>query len=73
MDLINNFFTFERIFQAGGIIFSFLFIVFSIQIYANISQIAKTVVTKRNQAIIFITSLLIGVSVLLFILGFVIL
>jgi len=73
MEIVNDFFTLQRIFQAGALVFSFLFIVFSIQIYANINQIAKTVVTQRNGAIIFISSLLMIISILLFILGFVIL
>lgn len=73
MELLANFFTLRRIFQVGALVFSFLFIIFSIQIYANINQIAKTVVTKRNGAIVFISLLLIIVSILLFILGFVIL
>jgi hypothetical protein len=73
MEIVNTIFTFERIFQVGALVFSFLFIIFSIQIYANIKQIAKTVVTKRNGAILLITSLLMIISILLFILGFVIL
>lgn len=73
MELLANFFTLQRIFQVGALVFSFLFLIFSIQIYANINQIAKTVVTKRNGTIVFISSLLIIISILLFILGFVIL
>ena len=73
MELLANFFTLQRIFQVGALVFSFLFIIFSIQIYANINQIAKTVVTKRNGTIVFISSLLIIISILLFILSFVIL
>lgn len=71
--MLSNFFTLQKILKAGALVFSFLFIILSIQVFANITQIAKTVVTKRNGAIIFISSFLIIVSVLLFIFGFLIL
>jgi len=73
MELLNNFFTFQKIFQIGAIVFSFLFIVLTVQMYANISQEVKTVVTKRNTFFVFVSLLLVIISVLLFILGFVIL
>ncbi len=73
MDILINFFTFQNIFKAGAIVFSFLFIVLTIQMYANVSRISKTVVTKRNGVFITITLFLIFISILLFILGFVIL
>lgn len=73
MELINSLFTLNRLIQVGALVFSFLFIVLTIQMYANIVQATKTVSTKRNTAIVMISALLIVISVLLFILGFVIL
>jgi len=73
MRLLNDFFTFQKIFQIGAIVFSFLFLVLTIQMYANISAVVKTVVTKRNHFFVFISFILVIVSILLFILGFVIL
>jgi len=73
MELLNNFFTFQKIFQIAAVVFSFLFLVLTIQMYANIVKVVKTVVTKRNTAFVFISLILIVISILLFILGFVIL
>ena len=73
MDQLSNLFTFHIVFKIGALVFSFLFLVLTIQMFANISEVAKTVVTKRNTAFIFITGLLVVISILLFILGFVIL
>ncbi|MFH0773707.1 MAG: hypothetical protein V1922_05355 [bacterium] len=73
MQLLSNFFTFQKLFQVGAIVLSFLSLVLTIQMYANISQVVKTVVTKRNKAFVLISALIIVISVLLFILGFVIL
>jgi len=73
MEILSEFFTFQKIFQVGAIIFSFLFMVLTIQMYANIKQEVKTVVTRRNTLFIFISTLLVVISILLFILGFVIL
>lgn len=73
MELIENIFTLNRVIQIGGLVFSFLFIVLTIQIYANIVQASKTVSTKRNTGIVMISGLLVVISVVLFILGFVIL
>ena len=73
MKQLNDFFTFKHVFQTGAIVFSFLFIVITIQMYADVSRVVRTVVTKRNHAFIFTALILIITSILLFILGFVIL
>lgn len=73
MELINSLFTLNRLIQIGALVFSFLFIVLTIQSYANIVQATKTVSTKRNTGIVMVSALLIVISVLLFVLGFVIL
>ena len=73
MEILNSFFTFRKIFQIGGIVFSFLFIVLTIQMFASISQVAKSVLTRGNSLFIFVSLFLIIISVILFILGFVIL
>lgn len=73
MELIDNLFTLNRVIQIGALVFSFLFIVLTIQMYANIVQATKTVSTKRNTGIVVLSGSLIIISVVLFILGFVIL
>jgi len=73
MEIFNLLFSLNRIIQVGAIVLSFLFIVLTIQSYANIILATKTLSTKRNTAIVMVSTLLIIVSVLLFILGFVIL
>jgi len=73
MELINNIFTFDKVFQIGAIVFSFLFLVLTIQMFANIKQVVKTVVTTRNHMFVFISGILVVISLLLFFLGFVIL
>jgi len=73
MEIFNLLFSLNRIIQVGAIVLSFLFIVLTIQSYANIILATKTLSTKRNTAIVMVSALLIIVSVLLFILGFVIL
>lgn len=73
MELIDNLFTLNRVIQIGALVFSFLFIVLTIQMYANIVQATKTVSTKRNTGIVILSGSLIIISVVLFILGFVIL
>lgn len=73
MELIDNLFTLNRVIQIGALVFSFLFIVLTIQMYANIVQATKTVSTKRNTGIVILSGSIIIISVVLFILGFVIL
>ena len=73
MDLINSIFTLNKMFQIGAIVFSFLFVVLTIQMYANVREVVRTVVTSRNHMFVLVTAILIAISVLLFILGFVIL
>jgi len=73
MDLLNNLFTLNNIIKVGALVFSFLFIVLTIQIYANTIQASKTVSTKRNTGIVVISLFLVIMSIVLFILGFAIL
>ena len=73
MDLINSIFTLNKMFQIGAIVFSFLFVVLTIQMFANVREVVRTVRTSRNHMFVLVTAILIAISVLLFILGFVIL
>jgi len=73
MELLNKLFTFTSIFKLGGIIFSFLFLILTIQMNANVSQVVHTVETKRNWAFVLISRLLVFTSIILLILGFAIL
>lgn len=73
MELLNNFFSFSSIFKIGAIVFSFLFVVLTIQMHANVSQVIKSVVTGHNLFYLTISKVLVAISVLLFLLAFVIL
>jgi hypothetical protein len=73
MEILNNFFSFNSVFKVGAIVFSFLFVVLTIQMHANVSQVIKSVVTGQNLFYLTISKVLVAISVLLFLLAFVIL
>jgi len=73
MEALSNFFSFDGMFKVGAIAFSFLFVVLTIQMHANVSQVIKSVITSRNIFYLTISKILVAISVLLFLLAFVIL
>jgi len=62
---IDSIFTIQNILKIAGIVFSFLFIVLSIQMYVQVNSVAKTVQTGRNTYIITISFILIIISIVL--------
>ncbi|OIO75193.1 MAG: hypothetical protein AUJ85_03795 [Elusimicrobia bacterium CG1_02_37_114] len=66
MEILNTLFTVQRIIQIGGAVFSFLFIVLTIQMYVQVRSVSKTVRTRRNGYIQMISFILVIISILLF-------
>ncbi|MCX6732874.1 MAG: hypothetical protein NTV98_05025 [Candidatus Roizmanbacteria bacterium] len=70
MEILNSLFTIQRIIQVGGVVFSFLFIVLTLQMYVQVGAVSKTVRTRRNGYIQAISLILVIISILLFLSAF---
>jgi hypothetical protein len=70
MSFLSSLFTIERVIQIGGMVFSFLFLVLTIQMYVQVGSVSKTVRTKRNGYMLTISFILIIISILLFLSAF---
>jgi hypothetical protein len=70
MDILNSIFTVQNIVKVGGAVFSFLFIVLTIQMYVQVGAAAKTVRTRRNGYMQMISLILVIISILLFLSAF---
>ena len=68
--LLNSFFTIQNAVKIGGMVFSFLFIVLTIQMYVQVGSVSKTVRTRRNGYIQAISFILVIISILLFLSAF---
>jgi hypothetical protein len=65
MDELNNLFSVGGIIKIGGIVFSILSLVFTIQMYTHLASVTRILHTRANEGMKAIGKLLIFVSAIL--------
>lgn len=69
MENLSNLFSIEGIVKIGGIVFSVLSLVFTIQMYTHLTSVTRVLHTKANEGMKIIGKLLIFTSILLLIIA----